>query len=208
MAHPAATCSLRSQAGPKWNSGWRITTGRCPAGSSLPIGLCQASRTFLPSCRIGISASRPRIRRSNSSRRRARRKSTRLAPKERAGRLVARPLREARGNEVRYNSLSGLLVAAGTVTSADAFRAATGPRGGAAVAGPRGAAVRGPGGSAAAVGRYGGTAVRGPNGNVAVRGGYGGGGFWGGGGGGGARARGVRGGGGGGAGPPPRPPFS
>src|SRR4051812_41493335 len=67
----------------------------------------------------------------------------------------------------------GLLLVTGTVTSADAFRAASGPRGGVAVAGPRGAAVRGPGGGGAAVGRYGGAAGRGPAGDVAGCGGYG-----------------------------------
>src|SRR5262249_983955 len=47
-----------------------------------------------------------------------------------------------------------------TASTADAWRAATGPRGGAAVAGPRGAAVRGPGGNVAVAGRgYGGTSV-------------------------------------------------
>jgi hypothetical protein len=76
----------------------------------------------------------------------------------------------------------GLALATATAGTADAWRGAVGPRGGAAVAGPRGVAVRGPGGGAAAVGRYGGAAVRGPGGNVAVRGGYGGayyGGRWG-----------------------------
>ena len=50
----------------------------------------------------------------------------------------------------------GLVLVTATPGTADAWRGAVGPRGGAAVAGPRGAAVRGPYGGAAAVGRYGG----------------------------------------------------
>jgi hypothetical protein len=73
----------------------------------------------------------------------------------------------------------GLALVMGTASTADAWRAAVGPRGGAAVAGPRGAAVRGPGGGAAAVG-YGGAAVRGPGGNVAVSRNYNGGAYYGG----------------------------
>lgn len=62
---------------------------------------------------------------------------------------------------------AGLAVVVSSASTADAWRGAVGPRGGAAVAGPGGAAVRGPGGGGAAVG-YGGAAVRGPGGNVAV----------------------------------------
>lgn len=53
--------------------------------------------------------------------------------------------------------------------SAQAWRAATGPRGGAAVAGPRGAAAVGPYGGAAVAGPRGAAAV-GPQGNVALAG--------------------------------------
>jgi hypothetical protein len=73
----------------------------------------------------------------------------------------------------------GLALVMATASTADAWRAAVGPRGGAAVAGPRGAAVRGPYGGGAAVG-YGGAAVRGPGGNVAVSRNYYGGAYYGG----------------------------
>jgi hypothetical protein len=49
----------------------------------------------------------------------------------------------------------GVAFLTATASTADAWRAATGPRGGAAVAGPRGAAVRGPGGNVAVAGRGG-----------------------------------------------------
>jgi hypothetical protein len=49
----------------------------------------------------------------------------------------------------------GVALLTATASTADAWRAATGPRGGAAVAGPRGAAVRGPGGNVAVAGRGG-----------------------------------------------------
>jgi hypothetical protein len=66
------------------------------------------------------------------------------------------PKREEESMKAAITIGMGLALVMATATTANAWRGAVGPRGGAAVAGPRGAAVRGPGGNVAVSRTYGG----------------------------------------------------